>query len=73
MTTISFQWQIEHLDTIDDKGRPMSRVTEAFTDDEVGERIFHIPSVLADSLIRARRAYVQRLMWRHGGIKLLLH
>src|SRR5882672_1153885 len=70
MSELSVIWAIEDLDKENLAGQKISKVTETYLGDDVrGPRIFYPPSVVAEAFVRTRRAYVQRLMSKHGHIK----
>jgi hypothetical protein len=73
VTTVTFEWTIEHLETINDKGQKMSKVIESYGGLDYDPRTFYIPSTMAEAFVRARREFTQRLMWSNGGVKLLLN
>lgn len=75
MSTVTYEWRLEHLDGVYNKaGQLMCRVTEIEHDGGRQEpEIFMIPSIVADAFVRARREVVRRRMWGQGGVKLLIN
>lgn len=70
--SVQFEWQIEHLDTIDNRGRKMAKVTEIYRGIDADSVVRFVPSALAENFVNARRDFVNRIMASKGHIKLIV-